>query len=128
MSSILRSIQSLASVNPFPSISIRAGWVRGTADAAKQLLRKATFALSEAKEQVPEQLVEVVKSLVDDPDSVSLATEDLGGTVLLNVTVAEDELGRVIGRQGRTVRALRTLLEVRGTESGVYYDLEVVDP
>lgn len=77
---------------------------------------------------VADQLVDVVKTLVDDPDSVELDTEDLGGTVLLNVTVAEDELGRVIGRQGRTVRALRTLLEVRGTESGVYYDLEVVEP
>ena len=78
--------------------------------------------------EVADQLVDVVKTLVDDPDSVELDTEDLGGTVLLNVTVAEDELGRVIGRQGRTVRALRTLLEVRGTESGVYYDLEVVEP
>ncbi len=78
--------------------------------------------------EVADQLVDVVKALVDDPDSVKLAAEDLGGTVLLNVTVAEDELGRVIGRQGRTVRALRTLLEVRGTESGVYYDLEVVEP
>ena len=81
-----------------------------------------------AEADVSEQLVEIVKALVDDPESVELSTEDLGGTVLLNVTVAEDELGRVIGRQGRTVRALRTLLEVRGTESGVYYDLEVVEP
>ncbi|MEM1245041.1 MAG: KH domain-containing protein [Acidobacteriota bacterium] len=77
---------------------------------------------------VADQLVDVVKTLVDDPEQVELETEDLGGTVLLNVTVAEEELGRVIGRQGRTVRALRTLLEVRGTDSGVYYDLEVVEP
>lgn len=77
---------------------------------------------------VADQLVAVVKTLVDDPDQVELETEDLGGTVLLNVSVAEEELGRVIGRQGRTVRALRTLLEVRGTDSGVYYDLEVVEP
>lgn len=77
--------------------------------------------------EVAEQLARVVRGLVDDSDSVVIEEEDVGGNVALRVSVSPDELGRVIGRQGRTVRALRTLLEVRGTESDLYYDLEVVE-
>ncbi len=76
---------------------------------------------------VREQLHEVVCALVDDQDAVEILEEDLGNTRLLQVRVADDELGKVIGRQGRTVRALRALLEVRGSESDVYYDLEVLE-
>jgi predicted RNA-binding protein YlqC (UPF0109 family) len=77
--------------------------------------------------EVAEQLEQVIRGLVDDRDSVVIEEDDLGGTIALSVTVAPDELGRVIGRQGRTVRALRTLLEVRGAGSDGYYDLEVVE-
>lgn len=75
--------------------------------------------------EVVDQLTEVVAGLVDEPEAVVVEAEDLGGTVSLLVSVSPEELGRVIGRQGRTVRALRSLLEVRGTEADVYYDLEV---
>lgn len=77
--------------------------------------------------KVADQLEQVVRGLVDDRDSVVIEEEDLGGTTALSVSVASDELGRVIGRQGRTVRALRTLLEVRGAKTDSYFDLEVLD-
>ena len=47
---------------------------------------------------------------------------------MLQVEVAPEELGRVIGRQGRSVRSLRALLEVRGAETGEYYEVEIVEP
>ena len=75
--------------------------------------------------QVGELLAEVVKGLVDEPDEVEIGEEHLGDTVLFRVRVDPDELGRVIGRQGRTVKALRTLLELRGAEENVFYELEV---
>ena len=76
---------------------------------------------------VREQLHDVVCALVDDKDAVEITEEDLGNTRVLQVRVADDELGKVIGRQGRTVRALRALLEVRGSENDVYYDLEILE-
>ncbi|MDE2976648.1 MAG: KH domain-containing protein [Acidobacteriota bacterium] len=48
--------------------------------------------------------------------------------IVLQVEVAPEELGRVIGRQGRSVRSLRALLEVRGAEAGEYYEVEIVEP
>ncbi len=77
--------------------------------------------------KVAPQLEEVVRRLVDDRDAVAVEADDLGDTVVLRLSVAPDELGRVIGRQGRTVRALRSLLELRGSGDDVYYDLEVVE-
>jgi hypothetical protein len=74
---------------------------------------------------VVEDLRRVVQGLVDEPDQVEIDEEDLGETTVLRVTVHPDELGRIIGRQGSTVKALRTLLEVRGATSRHYYELEV---
>ncbi|HUP23163.1 MAG TPA: KH domain-containing protein [Thermoanaerobaculia bacterium] len=71
-----------------------------------------------------ELLEEIVRGLVDRPDQVAVEEEDVGESVVLHVRVDPDEIGRVIGRQGRTVKALRTLLELRSSD-GVYYELEV---
>ncbi len=49
-------------------------------------------------------------SLVDDPDAVDVALIDGDREIVLELTVAEDDLGKVIGREGRTARAMRTLL------------------
>jgi hypothetical protein len=52
---------------------------------------------------------------------------DEGETDLLEVVVEPSEIGRVIGRQGRTVQALRTLLGVAGARHGRNYELEILD-
>ena len=75
--------------------------------------------------EVKEQLGVILRALVDDSESLRIEEEEVGSTVQFNVSASPDEIGRVIGREGRTVRSLRTLLEVRGTESGLYYDLDV---
>lgn len=74
---------------------------------------------------VVEALETVIGGLVDEPDEVEVEVEDLGDTTVMRVTVDPDELGRVIGRQGATVKALRTLLDVRGASNDCYYELEV---
>lgn len=78
--------------------------------------------------KVGDDLVRVVRGLVDEPDAVEVEEEQQGRTTILKLRVAPDELGRVIGRQGRTVRALRTLLETRETVDGGMYELEVLEP
>lgn len=75
--------------------------------------------------RVAEQLQRVVQALVDDRDAVEVSEEEVEDAIVLTVRVDPDEVGRVIGRQGSTVKALRTLLDVRGGDSDTFYELEV---
>jgi hypothetical protein len=75
------------------------------------------------------ELIEfVAKSLVDSPDEVTTRTYQRGeqGTVV-ELEVAPDDLGKVIGRQGRTARAIRTLLAAAGQKTRRSYSLNIVD-
>jgi predicted RNA-binding protein YlqC (UPF0109 family) len=68
----------------------------------------------------------VARSLVDDPDSVSVeVVRDPDGTVL-ELHVAEDDMGKVIGRNGSVAKALRTLLKVTAARDGEPVSLEIV--
>ncbi len=73
----------------------------------------------------PRLLIEkIAKWMVDAPDQVYV--DHLDGDVI-ELEVAEDEVGKIIGRQGRTVRALRTVLNAAGARARKRYTLEVVD-
>ncbi len=52
----------------------------------------------------------IARSLVDQPDAVRVARTDEDDAVIIELTVAPDDLGKVIGKQGRTARAMRSLL------------------
>lgn len=65
--------------------------------------------------------------LVDQPEAVELGVLPGRHDTLLELRVAPDDLGKVIGRQGRTARALRTLLDARGERDGVRYELEILE-
>jgi predicted RNA-binding protein YlqC (UPF0109 family) len=56
----------------------------------------------------------VVKALVDDPDAVEVREVDRNGTTRLEIHVAQPDMGKIIGKQGRTVRALRSLVYAAG--------------
>ena len=73
------------------------------------------------------ELVEyVAKSLVDDPEAVEVTEiEDDEGTVI-ELHVAEDDMGKVIGRNGSVAKALRTLLKVTAAREGTSIQLEIV--
>ena len=66
--------------------------------------------------------------MVDEPDAMAIEELRSGrsGTVF-EIHLAPGDVGQVVGRQGRTVRALRTLLEVRGERDRRHYELEVVE-
>ena len=68
----------------------------------------------------------VAKTLVDDPDAVRVTeVEDREGTVI-ELHVAEDDMGKVIGRNGSVAKALRTLLKVTAARDGEPVSLEIV--
>lgn len=77
---------------------------------------------------IDQQFVEyIVKSLVGNPDAVSIErTIDEKG-VLLELTVDPEDLGRVIGKRGATAQSLRTLLRALGTKNDARYNLKIVD-
>jgi len=74
------------------------------------------------------ELVEyVAKTLVDDPDAVKVTeVEDEEGTVI-ELRVADDDMGKVIGRNGSVAKALRTLLKVTAAREGGSVTLEIVN-
>jgi predicted RNA-binding protein YlqC (UPF0109 family) len=74
-----------------------------------------------------EELVEyLAKGLVDKPDEVRVERVERDGTVVLELHVAPDEVGKVIGRQGRIARALRTLVRASGARTNERALLEIV--
>ena len=78
-------------------------------------------------EAVRAELIEIASLLVDEPAEVSVEEVPFRGGRMLTLHVAEDDLGIVIGRQGRTVRALRALLTLRGERDGEQYELEIAE-
>ncbi|HEY2325728.1 MAG TPA: KH domain-containing protein [Thermoanaerobaculia bacterium] len=69
----------------------------------------------------------LAKSLVDHPDEVYTSTYDRSDSTVIELEVAEEDLGKVIGRQGRTARAFRTLLSAAGQKSRRRYSLDIID-
>lgn len=77
---------------------------------------------------IDEQFIEyIVKSLVGNPDAVSIDRRVDEKGVLLELTVDPEDLGRVIGKRGATAQSLRTLLRALGTKNEARYNLKIVD-
>ena len=67
----------------------------------------------------------LVRRLVDEPDAVRVEESSEDGQLVLRVYVADDDRGKVIGRQGRVVRALRTVTRAGGVRSGQRVNVEI---
>ena len=77
---------------------------------------------------IDEQFIEfIVKSLVNNPDEVSIERSIDEKGVLLELTVDPEDLGRVIGKRGATAQSMRTLLRALGTKNDARYNLKIVD-
>jgi hypothetical protein len=80
--------------------------------------------MTESSEDVRILIEMIAKSLVDAPDEVFIETFDDG---VIELEVAENDVGKVIGRQGRTARALRALLNAAGHRARKRYTLEIIE-
>ena len=69
----------------------------------------------------------VVKALVDKPDSVRVTETERRGTTVLELTTAPGDMGKIIGRQGRTAAALRTLVALTAEKHGKRAQLDIRD-
>ena len=74
------------------------------------------------------ELIEyIAKSLVDDPASVQVTEIERSTSIILELRVAQEDMGRVIGRGGRVANAMRTLLRVVAAKQGKRASLEIVE-
>lgn len=69
----------------------------------------------------------IAKSLVDRPESVTVRDTEGEKTTIIELRVAQEDLGKVIGKQGRTARAMRTILNAAGTKIGKRCVLEILE-
>ncbi len=75
------------------------------------------------------ELLELIaKALVDNPDEVSVS--EVGGEqmIVFELRVAQEDFGKVIGKQGRTVRAIRTIMSAAGMKLRKRFHLEIIEP
>jgi hypothetical protein len=70
----------------------------------------------------------IAKSLVEHPDEVEVTQTRQGNRVRLQMSVAKDDMGRVIGKSGRVANAIRILLRVAAEREGQQVTLDVVEP
>jgi predicted RNA-binding protein YlqC (UPF0109 family) len=76
---------------------------------------------------VREVLEFIARNLVDDPDAVEVNEVASEGGILLQLRVARDDMGKVIGRGGRTARAIRAVVRAAGTKHGVAASVEILE-
>ena len=72
-------------------------------------------------------LTHIVRSIVDDPDAVRVESTSVDGRDRLEVRVGPGDLGRVIGRRGRTAASIRTVTRAAAARDGVELDIEFLD-
>jgi predicted RNA-binding protein YlqC (UPF0109 family) len=69
----------------------------------------------------------LAKALVDSPDEVHVEATETDTTVVLELSVAKDDVGKVIGKQGRIARALRTIVKASAVRDGMRAIVEIID-
>jgi len=72
-------------------------------------------------------LSHIVRSIVDDPEAVTVEESSIGHRTRLDVRVGPGDLGRVIGRRGRTAASVRTVTRAAAAKDGIEVDIEFLD-
>ncbi|MBS3810744.1 MAG: KH domain-containing protein [Halanaerobiales bacterium] len=73
-----------------------------------------------------EELVEVIaKNIVDQPKKVETALRNDDGVIVIELSVADDDMGKVIGKQGRIARAIRKVVKASATKEGKKVELKI---
>ena len=72
-------------------------------------------------------LIQIVQSLVDNPEQVQITEIEGSRTIVLELRVAKNDMGKVIGKQGKMANAIRTFLNAASGKAGKRYVLEIVE-
>jgi len=74
-----------------------------------------------------EMLKVLVKDLVDDPSKIEINSKKEGNVTTLELRVASDDMGKVIGKQGKIAKSIRTLMKAYGAKVGEKINVDIVD-
>ncbi len=77
--------------------------------------------------QMRELIEFIAKALVDNPDAVKVTEIEGEKTSVIELSVAKEDLGKIIGKQGRTARAMRTILSAASTKNNKRAVLEIIE-
>lgn len=84
--------------------------------------------MAEFREDIANLVEALVVPLVDDPDAVEITSTDTEeGALLVEISVADEDAGKVIGCQGRVIKAIRTLCRAAGSRNGAAVEVEIID-
>lgn len=84
--------------------------------------------MAEFREDIANLVEALVVPLVDDPDAVEITSTDTEeGALLVEISVADEDAGKVIGRQGRVIKAIRALCRAAGSRNGAAVEVEIID-
>lgn len=83
--------------------------------------------MADTAEELASLVEYVVTPLVDQPDEVDIAVSDDDGQILIEVRVNESDAGKVIGRQGRVIKSIRTLVRAAASRKGAHVEVELID-
>jgi len=76
---------------------------------------------------VKADLAAVIRPMVDEPEAVQITAVPMRRATIFEVTTAQGDLGKIIGRKGRIARALRALLDCRGEADEAQYGIDILD-
>jgi len=71
-------------------------------------------------------LLTIAKNLVDNVDELDVIEEDINGSTLLKLKVAQEDMGKVIGKQGRIARSIRTVIKAAAIHENIRVNVEIV--
>ncbi len=84
--------------------------------------------MADPREDIPQLVRSLVLPLVDNPDALEIySSEPEEGSLLVEIRVDASDAGKVIGRQGRVIKAVRTLCRAAGSRSGFSIEVELID-
>ena len=84
--------------------------------------------MSEQTTEIAELVSAVVEPLVEYSDDLEISSSDAeDGTILIEIRVHEEDAGKVIGRQGRVIKAIRTLARAAATRTDTHVEVELID-
>lgn len=83
--------------------------------------------MAENNQDIAGLVESVVTPLVDYPDDLEISSREEGGAVLVEISVNDEDTGKVIGRQGRVIKSIRTLARAAASRSDMRVEVEILD-